>query len=97
MKTRLGFVSNSSSSSFCLYGVNFGDEIVLTKEDYEFMNKHGLHDERGQYDSIYVGREWKTIRDHETGGQFKESVAISIRKRWPGNTCTTHEEGWYNG
>lgn len=97
MKTRLGFVSNSSSSSFCLYGVNFGDEIVLTKEDCEFMTEHGLHDKCGQYDSICIGREWSSIGDNETGKQFKDSVATSIEKRWPGKTCTTHEEGWYNG
>jgi len=97
MKTRLGFVSNSSSASFCIYGVNFGDGMLLMKEDCKFMKEHGLHDEIGQYDSIYIGREWSSIGDDETGKQFKDSIAASIEKRWPGNTCATHEEGWYNG
>lgn len=56
MKTRLGFVSNSSSSSFCILGAKFWREElekVLSLEDpdnayanYEYVkklaNKHGL-------------------------------------------------------
>jgi hypothetical protein len=44
MKTRLGFVSNSSSSSFCIYGIQFDsyDEVLrsLQKSDKEFL--HGF-------------------------------------------------------
>ena len=97
MKTRLGFVSNSSSSSFCLYGIHLSYNTKLTEEDYSFLQKHGLEHMEDDGDMIYIGREWKTVRDGETGGQFKESVEEAVAKRWPDKTCYTHEEAWYNG
>ncbi len=94
MKTRLGFVSNSSSSSFCVYGVDFGSGMIMTQEDVDYMSENKLHDETGEHDSVYIGREWQSIGDDETGRQFKDSIAGAIEKRWPGKTCGTHKEGW---
>lgn len=50
MKTRNGFVSNSSSSSFCVYGVSIGDdEIQELGLKYALIEKSD--DEEG-YESI---------------------------------------------
>ncbi len=94
MKFRLGFVSNSSNTSFCIYGV------YLEKEDYELENKAGelgLYSHWGQYDGIYIGREWSSIKDNETGKQFKEPTQKLINKLIPNAKCSTHEDGWYDG
>ncbi len=47
MKVRFGFVSNSSSSSFCLYGAN-----VSTKTVIDFLESKGIKIPEGQ-DSSY--------------------------------------------
>jgi hypothetical protein len=95
VKTRIGFVSNSSSSSFCIYGIYLGH---MSDEDYEFINKTGLTDYGSPLDGdTYVGRSWTSIGNNETGGQFKESVEKLIANRWPDKKCNTYEEAWYDG
>jgi hypothetical protein len=118
MKIRVGFVSNSSSSSFCILGfdMDMGDMIEnikkaikgkglgalnlkdLLKSKYpgeedgidwdavndnlqEFIEEEGelqfLTDEGGY---AAVGNEWCTIRDDQTGLEFKEAVLASLKK-----------------
>lgn len=61
MKIRTGFVSNSSSSSFCIYGVSlkledFKEEL---KEEYlKFMKKKGYAKEEDSFDTIVDGYEF---------------------------------------
>lgn len=58
----------------------------------------GLFCHYDQYgDGLYIGREWKTIGDDETGKQFKENTQGKINKLPVDKICATHEEGWYNG
>lgn len=95
MKIRVGFVSNSSSSSFCIYGREIGeDDVEKLKE------KFGIDDENDDdmrlsvgnkieeetnlsvhhmYDSLYVGRSFTNIKDNETGAQFKKDVEDNIK------------------
>ncbi len=58
----------------------------------------GLYYHYGQFDGVYVGREWSSIGDDETGRQFKESVQELINDLpIEDKECSTHEDGWYDG
>ena len=47
--------------------------------------------------TVYIGREWSSIGDDETGKQFKDSVQkIISEKLGDGLKCRTHEETIYN-
>jgi hypothetical protein len=102
MKIRSGFVSNSSSSSFCIYGCYIYDgndeefkQILfnyLSKNYTEFNDKKIEYEKQYLYEFIfkikkylpkdisldfgeskgYIGRKYNTLRDEETGEQFKK-------------------------
>jgi hypothetical protein len=106
MKIRSGFVSNSSSTSFCIYGTILKDSDVkkLRKlvDDSEGMcdeeiisrviEKHGLDFHQLDY-TYYIGKSWKEIKDSETGAQFKRSIENAIEEiTGEHKKCTTHEE-----
>lgn len=179
MKIRQGFVSNSSTTSFCIYGVCFErDEVIenlkelkindpvlfqkgidnLAKKDYyaddvKFFKKlgvksgkkseeddenisvedslkktYGLNEEDeeefdedeydldismlfedmfpelelenhyGQGGELYVGRSWSSIKDDETGKQFKDSIEASLKKILGNDIeCGHHEEAFRDG
>ena len=126
MKIRTGFVANSSSVSFCIYGtrVDTCDDVVrelvgelllkdgkgeeadkLKGSEYatsewleHFCGQLGLYARGDQFgDYLYIGREWSSIKDDETGKQFKDSVEELVAKLFPNVKCSTHEEGWFDG
>jgi len=96
MKIRAGFVSNSSSVSFCIYGIwiDHPEEELM-----EVAEELGLYCHRDQYgDGLYIGEEWSSIGDDETGKQFKEATQEKVNKLpVDDKKCSTHEEGWYDG
>lgn len=89
MKIRNGFVSNSSTSSFLLYGTCIEDESIIEKA---FKRKYPHEKFSGTYDAIeklceefgleyycpwdywYIGKSWSRVEDTETGSLFKERV-----------------------
>jgi len=82
MKVRIGFVSNSSTSSFCIYGCNcsglFDYEIgeeMSRKTDY-FLEYYNIEDGEIQC----LGFSLKQIKDDQTMGQFKEEARKVIRQ-----------------
>jgi hypothetical protein len=81
MKIRNGFVSNSSSSSFVIYGVHLSDEyrskIYNTYDDFLEINHIPYV---SNYDDVYLGRSWSEVKDDETGKQFKERVEKEIKE-----------------
>lgn len=109
MKIRAGFVSNSSSSSFCIYGLsmdigeiedfisnteNKTDEenirlakLKLNGDDesdvYEFLEKiekkFGFSTWTSEDGECYIGRDFTSIGDDETGREFKNSTEEKLK------------------
>jgi len=129
MKIRNGFVSNSSTTSFTIYGSQIADDVIKEelfkridegKLDAKYKNDilvalkgYGLSsilekifDENeinlsidiGEYDDIYVGRHWDSIKEGETGGEFRQKTLESIRNVFgEKQSCNEHSESWYDG
>ena len=97
MKIRNGFVSNSSTSSFCIYGA----AIDKSKVDEDAVEKAGLEYHRGDPnngdDYVYIGRSWCSIKDDETGAQFKKNIEILLKEMFETTKCSTYEEAWRDG
>ena len=103
MKVRMGFVSNSSSSSFLIYGVRIEDKAYAKLEDKKLPDGIGLECPP-EDDGGYIGASWDSIKDDETGKQFKDRVAAAIAEIFKQNgvdmekfECGTHQEAWYDG
>ena len=99
MKIRTGFVSNSSSSSFLIYGIYLSSAEVeklgglsklLKGTDLDFHNPPEC--------DYFVGVSWDAVKDDETGAQFKERVARQISEKFGSEqSCDTYSESWYDG
>jgi len=101
MKIRKGFVSNSSSTSFMIYGICLGDKNMEEQDEIEeAIEGSDLAFHRGQCDDdVYVGRDYSSIKDDETGAQFKQDVEEKLKELnlLGDHKCGHHEEAWYNG
>ena len=110
MKVRHGFVSNSSSSSFCIYGFAVESskyELLEKIEDWlKYKSIEGWAVRAGGNDSdyIYVGKKWSSIEDDQTGAQFKreiEEVSALMQSELKLSECDakcgTHDKSWYDG
>lgn len=108
MKTRLGFVSNSSSCSFLIYGLYLDDKYVPNGlQTWKYVNEleKKVVGKRIQvvsgYDSTYLGLSWDGIKDNETGAQFKETIRREAREILgtdiPDSEFGTKEEAWRDG
>lgn len=100
MKIRSGFVSNSSSSSFCILGISFDSEDQIP----ETWSKHPsikFEEACNEYDDrIFLGMYPENMKDEETLLQFKERIAQALTE---GGIPTKSEDlhwftdGGYNG
>lgn len=101
MKLRIGFISNSSTCSFLIYGIveerpeiidilikhNILPSNIEDEDEYLIDGKGGkkLREQGLVFDTVYdgefvtIGRSWGSIRDDETGKQFKESIEAGIK------------------
>lgn len=99
MKIRIGFVSNSSNTSFCIYGIYIKNDSEDLQEAIRILD---LYQHYGQdEDGLYVGKQWSDIKDDETGKQFKDSVKekivlLAFRVPISDITLKTHKDGWNN-
>lgn len=92
MKIRNGFVSNSSSSSFVIYGVML--EVSGATNDGksrldEYLAENLLYSRKNdarlsaytEYDGcVWLGRSLKSISDDETFSEFKEKTRIALKE-----------------
>lgn len=98
MKVRTGFVSNSSTTSFCIFGIEASEDELLQEliekneeedTDYsEVIEKMATKAKLDHYDDYnanvhYIGLEWRKIGDKETGAEFKAKVKEKIKKAFP--------------
>jgi len=91
MKIRNGFVSNSSTSSFLIWGCIAEDKNIPKELFDQYDSRFELMDEiRSKTsselsywlpptESIYLGVPWSRVKDDETGRQFKDRVEKLIK------------------
>ena len=101
MKIRNGFVSNSSSSSFVLFGVKFDRENT---EMHQIAQESGLEVIYGE-DDAYVGLIESgeiehgmvgDMRGDETRIQFQERIKNALPEKIR-EKAQRYSENWYNG
>lgn len=83
MKIRNGFVSNSSSSSFCIFGINIKDDKYNL--DYDSLDLKGVNLDHeyavNEYDdSQYMGMNPEKLGENETLAQFRQRIVDEFAK-----------------
>jgi hypothetical protein len=103
MKTRQGFVSNSSSTSFAIMGIYADGELNDKIRDIEVSDGFGelkvVYGQDGS-DSMYVGLSIDKMRDDETKSQFQARVLVEVQKYLPEIGLADVGflyDGWYAG
>lgn len=104
MKIRSGFVSNSSSSSFCILGVEVDNETYNKVSDLPYKERTSttLDAQSGiSYEDVYyLGYNPEKMREDETLSQFKDRIVTEAAKL--GITVEKKKLSWitdggYNG
>lgn len=113
MKIRAGFVSNSSTSSFCIFGISDSDTKLPDRFDeenedgeegweavvaeLEKIDSRFVH-ECMDCDAHFLGIPFTAIRDDETGAQFKQKIKDALESVLGMSVkCAVHQEAWRNG
>jgi hypothetical protein len=81
MKVRTEFVTNSSTTSFCIVGTQFGSPDNPNGADlYELADKAGLEFYSNDGYEYYVGLGITRMPDNVTMKQYKEKAQKSVDK-----------------
>ena len=92
MKIRPGFVSNSSTTSFCIYGVHTEEDVWDEAENV------GLECHRFNYSGYAVGMPFCDMGEDETKADFKTRVQALVKKVLPDATeFGMQEDSYYDG
>ena len=108
MKTKLDFVTNSSSASFVVMGTRISIDTIKTKDNendlyiplYDIVKGTDLDFSFGavgsyEADDFIVGICYKKMGEDETLRQFKERATQEIKKAFGKDVKVGHiEEGW---
>ena len=109
MKIRTGFVSNSSSTSFCIVGYytplsssSDEDKIDDIQQDLEAAGVDVIHlPDSYETEPVYIGLNITDMNDDETLKQFKDRAEKLIRdilgEDTPEGKPGILTDGWYNG
>ena len=96
MKIRTNYVSNSSSSSFCVLGVvgendyDYYDDKIYTGNGKTILCIYnGISD---YYDSIVIGASPNEMMENETLSEFKERICKDFKEH--GIEVKPDELGW---
>lgn len=81
MKVRIGYVSNSSSSSFCILGIKTPEHI---EDEYDIKYygdiltyEYGIYNYYNQY---FIGAKPSCMKDNETLLEFKQRICEALKK-----------------
>ena len=109
MKVRTGFVSNSSSTSFCIVGLYLEQkevkELFGVNEVFDIKIKETLlniQSQDGDYGG-YIGVPIDKMRDYQTLIDFKKFCLEELNKVVVGeekinlSDVKIHYDGWYDG
>lgn len=98
MKIRNGFVSNSSSVSFCIYGARLPSDL---SKDIRNLRDYNLDDFYGEFDDVYLGQDYTSMNEDETRREFEERIEKSLKdlfkddydKLFIGNWSESYRDG----
>ena len=100
MKIRHGFVSNSSTSSFVIYGAVV--PAAKAAEIENLSNSSNWPDMfidvfTDEYD-MYIGSSLETLYENLTGREIREKTEAAVKKLLgPDVKCEVIARAWYNG
>jgi hypothetical protein len=99
MKIRHGFVSNSSSSSFCIFGTFVeGNQEDLEEKATDVGLEVEWGDPNSSLDGLYVGLSPGKMGANETRKQFEDRVEDLLKKATGEDLSGSWiSEGWYDG